>query len=233
MASTQKRNWASLFWFQNRSTLKSKTDQHWWDYMRLWRDNKQHSTLSSSVVFVVPDHIVGLYQQWTNVTKDSLGGVFLWVIRQRDCSILWISHKKGVIRQLIGAVLQIHPLVACRLKTDLLGWWWRLLVIQVSLYMEGLTLDNVRVVLQEEVVQVFGDEGRHAGVRQGCRQQRGRWCEERREEFQRGTLYFCKSPTTPHFKKFWNNTLTFIVEIQPEEWCTKWIQTWTKYEIQS
>lgn len=26
----------------------------------------------------------------------------------------------------------------------------------------------MRVVLQEEVVQVFGDEGRHAGVCQGC-----------------------------------------------------------------
>lgn len=31
-----------------------------------------------------------------------------------------------------------------------------------------LTLNNMRVVLQEEVVQVFGDEGRHAGVCQGC-----------------------------------------------------------------
>lgn len=30
----------------------------------------------------------------------------------------------------------------------------------------SLTLDDMRVVLQEEIVQVFGDEGRHAGVRQ-------------------------------------------------------------------
>lgn len=28
----------------------------------------------------------------------------------------------------------------------------------------SLTLDDMRVVLQEEIVQVFGDEGRHAGI---------------------------------------------------------------------
>lgn len=43
---------------------------------------------------------------------------------------------------------------------------------------------------------------------------------ERREEYQRYTLYLCKSTTTPCFKKV-SNTLTFIVEIQPEKWCTK------------
>lgn len=30
----------------------------------------------------------------------------------------------------------------------------------------SLTLDDMRVVLQEEIVQVFGDEGRHAGIGQ-------------------------------------------------------------------
>lgn len=32
----------------------------------------------------------------------------------------------------------------------------------------NLTLDDMGVVLQEKVVQVFGDEGRHAGICQGC-----------------------------------------------------------------
>lgn len=32
-----------------------------------------------------------------------------------------------------------------------------------------LTLYDMRVVLQEEVVQVFGDEGRHAGICQCCK----------------------------------------------------------------
>lgn len=35
-----------------------------------------------------------------------------------------------------------------------------------------LTLDHMRVVLQEEVVQVLGDEGRHAGIRQRCEEYR-------------------------------------------------------------
>lgn len=29
-------------------------------------------------------------------------------------------------------------------------------------------MDDMRVVLQEKVVQVFGDERRHAGICQGC-----------------------------------------------------------------
>lgn len=32
----------------------------------------------------------------------------------------------------------------------------------------SLTLNDMRVVLQEKVVQVFGNEGRHAGICQGC-----------------------------------------------------------------
>lgn len=40
--------------------------------------------------------------------------------------------------------------------------------IQNMLILVNLTLDHMRVVLQEKVVQVLGDEGRHAGVCQRC-----------------------------------------------------------------
>lgn len=46
----------------------------------------------------------------------------------------------------------------------------------------NLTLDDMRVVLQEEVVQVFGDEGGHAGICQSCEEYHIRMKEIRKTE---------------------------------------------------
>lgn len=48
-------------------------------------------------------------------------------------------------------------------KAGQYNWWTQ--QVFVLLY---LTLNDVRVVLQEEVVQVLWDEGGHAGICQRC-----------------------------------------------------------------
>lgn len=44
------------------------------------------------------------------------------------------------------------------------GLLWKTQPSGVTSPVYRLTLNHMRVVLQEEVVQVFGDEGRHAGI---------------------------------------------------------------------
>ncbi len=76
-----------------------------------------------------------------------------------------------------------------------------------------LTLNDMRVVLQEKVVQVFGDEGRHAGIRQGC------------EEYDISVKGIQKEKkegrNTQQVWKVRIEILTFVIEIQVEERGTK------------
>lgn len=82
----------------------------------------------------------------------------------------------------------------------------------------NLTLDDVRVVLQEEVVEVFWNEGGHTRVCQ-C-------CEEHRDLKQHPpTKTNKKKETKPSTTSSNLWLLTLIVKIQVKKRSTEWIQT--------
>lgn len=79
----------------------------------------------------------------------------------------------------------------------------------------------MRVVLQEKVVQVFGDEGRHAGICQGC-EEYDKYENKPKKEGGNKTL---SRDSSKLFKRLELKLFTFVVEIQVKEWSTKRIQT--------